>query len=84
MEAIVRGDETLFDVVIELQFTPLAPALVNDEVQARVVQQSLAPLFGEGLLTHTPKVMGAEDFACLATAKVNINAVVINYLLELN
>jgi len=68
LEQIVRGHEALFNVSIELQFTPLAPALINHAQETAFVQQSLAPLFdGAKLHTRGRKVMGTEDFAWMLT-----------------
>jgi hippurate hydrolase len=51
-----------------LQFTPLAPALVNTDAETAFVQQSLAPLFEDGKInTRGRKVMGTEDFAWMLT-----------------
>lgn len=64
LEQIVRGHEQSFGVRIDLQITPLAPALINDPEEAQRVRASLAPLFEPGQIHHRgPKVMGTEDFA---------------------
>ncbi|MDE1169321.1 MAG: M20 family metallopeptidase [Pseudomonas sp.] len=68
LEAIVRGHEQLFGVTIDLQITPLAPALINHPAETDFVLQSLAPLFNAGQVhTRGRKVMGTEDFAWMLT-----------------
>lgn len=68
IEQIVRGHEQSFGVSIDLEITPLAPALINDETETQRVRESLAPLFEPGhLQTRGPKVMGTEDFAWMLT-----------------
>ena len=68
LEEIMRGHEALFNVGIDLQFTALAPALINHEAETAFVQQSLAPLFEEGCVnTRGRKIMGTEDFAWMLT-----------------
>ncbi|MFJ4346504.1 M20 aminoacylase family protein [Pseudomonas sp. NPDC089401] len=65
LEALVTGHEASFGVQIELQYTPLAPALINTDEESEQLRESLRPLFGEGmLLNRMPrKIMGTEDFA---------------------
>ena len=64
LEQIVRGHEFSFGVSIEMQITPLAPALINHAAETEIVRQSLAPLFAPGQIhARGPKVMGTEDFA---------------------
>jgi hippurate hydrolase len=64
LEQIVRGHEQSFGVNIDLEFTPLAPALINDATETQRVRESLEPLFEPGhLQSRGPKVMGTEDFA---------------------
>lgn len=64
LEQIVRGHEQSFGVSIDLEFTPLAPALINDDTETQRVRESLVPLFEPGhLQSRGPKVMGTEDFA---------------------
>ncbi|WP_439878612.1 M20 aminoacylase family protein [Pseudomonas prosekii] len=68
LEQIVRGHEQSFGVRIELEITPLAPALINDETETQRVRESLAPLFEPGhLQSRGPKVMATEDFAWMLT-----------------
>lgn len=68
LEQIVRGHEQSFGVSIDLEITPLAPALINDETETQRVRESLAPLFEPGhLQSRGPKVMGTEDFAWMLT-----------------
>ncbi len=68
IEQIVRGHEQSFGVSIDLEITPLAPALINDETETQRVRESLAPLFEPGhLQSRGPKVMGTEDFAWMLT-----------------
>ncbi|MFJ7886111.1 M20 aminoacylase family protein [Pseudomonas sp. NPDC096917] len=68
LEQIVRGHEQSFGVNIDLEITPLAPALINDVTETQRVRESLAPLFEPGhLQSHGPKVMGTEDFAWMLT-----------------
>lgn len=68
IEQIVRGHEQSFGVSIDLEVTPLAPALINDETETQRVRESLAPLFEPGhLQSRGPKVMGTEDFAWMLT-----------------
>lgn len=68
LEQIVRGHEQSFGVSIDLEITPLAPALINDETETQRVRESLAPLFKPGhLQSRGPKVMGTEDFAWMLT-----------------
>lgn len=68
LREIVQGHEALFNVAIDLQFTPLAPALINSEAETAFVQRSLAPLFEPDCLnTRGRKVMGTEDFAWMLT-----------------
>ncbi|MDH4549874.1 MULTISPECIES: M20 aminoacylase family protein [Pseudomonas] len=65
---IVQGHEVLFNVKIELSFTPLAPALINHANETAFVQKSLTPLFKDGKVnTRGRKVMGTEDFAWMLT-----------------
>lgn len=64
LEEIVRGHEYSFGVSIDLQITPLAPALINHAAETEIVRQSLTPLFAPGQVhARGPKVMGTEDFA---------------------
>jgi hippurate hydrolase len=64
LEQIIRGHEQSFGVSIDLEFTPLAPALINDATETQRVRESLEPLFEPGhLQSRGPKVMGTEDFA---------------------
>jgi hippurate hydrolase len=68
LEQIVRGHEQSFGVSIDLEITPLAPALINDVTEAQRVRESLAPLFEPGhLQSRGPKVMATEDFAWMLT-----------------
>ncbi|EJM06450.1 MULTISPECIES: M20 aminoacylase family protein [unclassified Pseudomonas] len=68
LEQIVRGHEQSFGVSIDLEITPLAPALINDETETQRVRESLAPLFEPGhLQSRGPKVMATEDFAWMLT-----------------
>ncbi|MFJ2324733.1 M20 aminoacylase family protein [Pseudomonas sp. NPDC087690] len=68
LEQIVRGHEQSFGVSIDLEFTPLAPALINDETETQRVRESLEPLFEPGhLQSRGPKVMATEDFAWMLT-----------------
>jgi hippurate hydrolase len=68
LEQIVRGHEQSFCVSIDLEITPLAPALINDETETQRVRESLAPLFEPGhLQSRGPKVMATEDFAWMLT-----------------
>jgi hippurate hydrolase len=68
LEQIVRGHEQSFGVSIDLEFTPLAPALINDATETQRVRESLEPLFEPGhLQSRGPKVMGTEDFAWMLT-----------------
>lgn len=68
LEQIVRGHEQSFGVNIDLEITPLAPALINDETETQRVRESLAPLFEPGhLQSRGPKVMATEDFAWMLT-----------------
>ena len=68
IKQIVRGHEQSFGVSIDLEITPLAPALINDETETQRVRESLAPLFEPGhLQSRGPKVMGTEDFAWMLT-----------------
>ena len=68
LEQIVRGHEQSFGVSIDLEITPLAPALINDVTETQRVRESLSPLFEPGhLQSHGPKVMGTEDFAWMLT-----------------
>lgn len=68
LELIVRGHEQTYGVGIDLEITPLAPALINDETETQRVRASLAPLFKPGhLQSHGPKVMATEDFAWMLT-----------------
>jgi hippurate hydrolase len=68
LEQIVRGHEQSFGVSIDLEITPLAPALINDDTETQRVRESLAPLFEPGhLQSRGPKVMATEDFAWMLT-----------------
>jgi hippurate hydrolase len=68
LELIVRGHEQTYGVGIDLEITPLAPALINDETETQRVRASLAPLFKPGhLQSYGPKVMATEDFAWMLT-----------------
>jgi hippurate hydrolase len=68
LEQIVRGHEQSSGVSIDLEITPLAPALINDVTEAQRVRESLAPLFEPGhLQSRGPKVMATEDFAWMLT-----------------
>jgi hippurate hydrolase len=68
LEQIVRGHEQSFGVSIDLEITPLAPALINDVTETQRVRESLAPLFEPGhLQSRGPKVMATEDFAWMLT-----------------
>lgn len=68
LEQIVRGHEQSFGVSIDLEITPLAPALINDDTETQRVHESLAPLFEPGhLQSRGPKVMATEDFAWMLT-----------------
>lgn len=68
LQEIVKGHEALFNVGIDLNFTPLAPALINSESETAFVQKSLTPLFEKGCVkTRGRKVMGTEDFAWMLT-----------------
>jgi hippurate hydrolase len=68
LEQIVRGHEQSFGVSIDLEITPLAPALINDETETQRVRESLAPFFEPGhLQSRGPKVMATEDFAWMLT-----------------
>ena len=68
LQEIVQGHEALFNVSVDLQFTALAPALINHDIETAFVHQRLLPLFEAGCVsTRGPKVMGTEDFAWMLT-----------------
>ena len=65
LNTIVTNTAAAHDCTAELEFTPMLPAVINDNAELNEIAQNAAlKLFGtEGVKNDMPPLMGSEDFA---------------------
>lgn len=64
IERIAKNTAAAYRAEAEVEYTPGAPPVINDEKASELAAKSVEKILGEGAVTEMIKTTGAEDFAC--------------------